>query len=332
MVEEKPLVSILIPNYNKAPYIRETLDSVIAQTYSNWECIVVDDHSTDESWGILEEYAERDSRFKIFKRADNLPKGGNACRNYAFELSQGEFINWFDSDDILCKTCIDSRVKILKSHALHFVACNGFLIRNGGAPVQISSLKNNNVKSIQKLYFTGFPVWLIQGVLFRRDFLEQNRIKFNVQIFYQQDLIFNISILDVNKIKFKFIFNCFDWIWRIDDHHFHVSQSPSKNDFISLNVFLNNYIRYYSRLNFSNVVSQSFISLRLLDLQNKDVSCIVIKLYFCFMFNNLNYFSFKFLLISMCYLLSLKINYTHGFLFFKRRLKENILENKYFLN
>src|SRR5690606_6713113 len=98
---EQPLVSILIPNYNKAPYLRETLDSILSQTYLNWECIIVDDHSTDGSYEILEEYANLDCRFKVYKRPDHLPKGGNACRNYAFILSNGEFVNWFDSDDIM---------------------------------------------------------------------------------------------------------------------------------------------------------------------------------------------------------------------------------------
>lgn len=107
-----PLVSILIPNYNKAPYLRETLDSVLAQTYPNWECIIVDDHSTDNSWEILEEYAAKDSRFKIFKRPDYLPKGGNACRNYAFELSKGEYIQWFDSDDLMLENCLQRKVDV----------------------------------------------------------------------------------------------------------------------------------------------------------------------------------------------------------------------------
>lgn len=107
------LVSILIPNYNKAPYLRETLDSILAQTYPHWECIVVDDHSTDTSWEILEEYAARHSRFKIHKRPNYLPKGGNGCRNYAFILSKGEFVQWFDSDDIMVREFVEIKVNSL---------------------------------------------------------------------------------------------------------------------------------------------------------------------------------------------------------------------------
>lgn len=106
-----PLVSILVPNYNKAPYLRETLDSVLAQTYTYWECIIVDDHSTDNSWEILEEYASRDSRFKLYKRPSDRKPGGNAARNFAFEVSKGDYINWFDSDDILHPKMIEEKIE-----------------------------------------------------------------------------------------------------------------------------------------------------------------------------------------------------------------------------
>ena len=119
------LISILIPNYNKANYLRETLDSVFAQTYTNWECIIVDDHSTDNSWEILQEYTIRDSRFEIRKRPGHLPKGGNACRNYAFELSEGEFVNWFDSDDVMFENFLADKIKAFTTE-VQFVICSGY--------------------------------------------------------------------------------------------------------------------------------------------------------------------------------------------------------------
>ncbi|MCH7408645.1 glycosyltransferase family 2 protein [Belliella sp. DSM 111904] len=101
MDSEKKLISILIPNYNKELFLRETLNSVLFQTHTNWECIIVDDHSTDNSWEILEEYANKDSRFEIYKRPLKLSKGATSCRNFALEQSKGEMIQYLDSDDIL---------------------------------------------------------------------------------------------------------------------------------------------------------------------------------------------------------------------------------------
>lgn len=98
---KNPLISIIIPTYNRAHLIRETLDSILAQTYENWECIIVDDGSTDNTDEVLKEYQTSDHRFQFYKRPNDKPKGANACRNYGFQLSKGEFVGWFDSDDIM---------------------------------------------------------------------------------------------------------------------------------------------------------------------------------------------------------------------------------------
>lgn len=110
-----PLVSILIPNYNKSPFLRETLDSVLAQTYTNWECIIVDDHSTDDSWRILEEFVVKDARFQFFKRPDDRKKGGNASRNYAIEVANGDYFFFLDSDDSILPTRLYNAVQFILS-------------------------------------------------------------------------------------------------------------------------------------------------------------------------------------------------------------------------
>ena len=96
-----PLVSIIIPTYNRAHLIKQTLNSVLKQSYTNWECIVVDDGSTDNTGNVITEYCAKDARFQYHHRPNDRPKGANACRNYGFELSKGDYIQWFDSDDLM---------------------------------------------------------------------------------------------------------------------------------------------------------------------------------------------------------------------------------------
>lgn len=92
-----PEFSIVIPVYNVAPYLRECLDSVLVQAYTDWEAICVDDGSTDGSGAILDEYAAKDSRFRVIHQ---LNRGVSAARNAALELAQKGWFAFIDADDV----------------------------------------------------------------------------------------------------------------------------------------------------------------------------------------------------------------------------------------
>ena len=93
-----PFFSIIVPVYNVAPYLRECLDSVLAQTFTDWECLCVDDGSTDESGAILDEYAQRDARFRIFHKKNG---GVSSARNLALGNAKGNWIWFVDGDDAI---------------------------------------------------------------------------------------------------------------------------------------------------------------------------------------------------------------------------------------
>ena len=101
--------SIIVPVYNVAPYLRECLNSVLAQTFAGWECLCVDDGSTDESGAILDEYAQKDSRFRVFHQAN---AGAASARNRGLIESQGKYILFFDGDDLLSPNTLEAHVKI----------------------------------------------------------------------------------------------------------------------------------------------------------------------------------------------------------------------------
>lgn len=104
------MISVIVPVYNRQELVKETLDSVLAQTYSDWECIVVDDGSTDNSWNVLREYAQKDARIKPFQR-NREPKGAPTCRNMGIDLSTGEYLMFLDSDDLLGEKCLEFRME-----------------------------------------------------------------------------------------------------------------------------------------------------------------------------------------------------------------------------
>ncbi len=104
-------VSIITPSFNRADIIHETAESIFRQTHQDWEWVIVDDGSTDNSWELLESYAERDTRVKIFKR-DRDPKGAAVCRNIAVERATGKYVIFLDTDDLLASFCLEQRVRI----------------------------------------------------------------------------------------------------------------------------------------------------------------------------------------------------------------------------
>lgn len=115
MFNINPEVSVIIPLFNRRDLIGETLCSIQSQTYENWEVIVVDDGSNDGSFEYVEEFTKSDSRIKLYKRT-NKPKGAPSCRNLGVEKSQGKYVIFLDSDDILAPFCFDQRVKYMNDH------------------------------------------------------------------------------------------------------------------------------------------------------------------------------------------------------------------------
>jgi len=105
-----PEISIIIPAYNTAKYIAECLDSVLAQTFTNWEAICINDGSTDNSQEILEEYAKQDKRIKVIKQKN---QGVCAARNNAIKTARGKYIFPLDSDDIILPKCLETLYKII---------------------------------------------------------------------------------------------------------------------------------------------------------------------------------------------------------------------------
>ncbi|GAA4316343.1 hypothetical protein GCM10023115_25500 [Pontixanthobacter gangjinensis] len=114
-----PEISIIIPVYNREKLISETLDSILAQSFKNWECIIVDDHSTDNTANEIAPYL-KDYRFKFYRRPDHRNKGANTCRNFGLEKSNGSFVHWFDSDDLAHPDCLSIAFALLSKGKIDF--------------------------------------------------------------------------------------------------------------------------------------------------------------------------------------------------------------------
>lgn len=107
----KPKFSVIVANYNKGDFIANTLEYLRKQTFENFEAIIVDDASTDNSIEIVAEFCNSDPRFKLIKNASNV--GANTCRNKAINDASGEYIIFCDSDDLLDSECLATRYQVI---------------------------------------------------------------------------------------------------------------------------------------------------------------------------------------------------------------------------
>lgn len=108
-----------MPTYNRGNFIAETLDSILAQTFESWECIIVDDNSIDNTGEVLKPYLQ-DDRFLFTPKPIGYIKGANASRNYGLNLSKGKYIYWFDSDDIIHPLTFELVINQLLSKEIDF--------------------------------------------------------------------------------------------------------------------------------------------------------------------------------------------------------------------
>lgn len=113
-------VSIIMPAYNAAQFIENAIDSVLLQSYQNWELIVVDDCSTDTTKECVEKYCKEDKRIKIFGFEQNV--GAAEARNYAIEKAESEYIAFLDSDDVWLENKLEEQIKYMEDRHLLFTS------------------------------------------------------------------------------------------------------------------------------------------------------------------------------------------------------------------
>lgn len=152
--EKYPLVSIITPVYNGEKFIGATIESVLNQTYSNWEMIIVDDRSIDNTVDIIRKYAKIDNRIKLHVSKINL--GAAGTRNKCLELMNGRFIAYLDADDIWTMDKLEKQV--------HFMLKNKYAFTNADYEV-IDEKGNTKGKVVHMLKKTDYHSFLKHNLL-----------------------------------------------------------------------------------------------------------------------------------------------------------------------
>ena len=209
-------VSIVIPTFNSSKYLKATLDSVLSQTYANWECILVDDGSIDLTETISVNYQEKDNRFQLYKRPVDLPKGPSSARNYGVSKAKGDYLIFLDADDLLATTCLENRVAQFQQNP----ECDFLVFQMerfldepdfSKKEIVVEQDKNRILESFIQLH----GQWPITSPIYKTVFFKT--IHFNPSLVVFEDLEVAIKAI-VKAIDFQ-VFNTIDCYYRNDSNY-----------------------------------------------------------------------------------------------------------------
>jgi len=178
----KPKISIIIPVFNCENLVSFTLNSLLKQTFVDWECILIDDNSTDNVFLVLQEYQKKDDRFKVFRKPLELKQGANVSRNFGFLKAKGSYIKWFDCDDIMLPAHLEMVYEALLKNNLDFVVTDTFNFNDENGELICKPYnfdREQGIISAENLALNRIG-WVTDDFIGKRELLE--KINFNENI------------------------------------------------------------------------------------------------------------------------------------------------------
>lgn len=204
---EKPLVSIIVPCYNAEKFIEDCVNSLMNQTYANWECILIDDGSKDKTLELIKEFESQNPRICVFTQ-ENL--GPSAARNKGIDNAIGEFIFFLDADDILINNAISTLVSsynnndIIIGATMTFSSLNekitkgSYLYYPKEGNVSFKNEKHEVLIRTMESGITPVP----HNKLYRKDFIDKYQLRFKFGILHEDELWFFETMLFARNVKF----------------------------------------------------------------------------------------------------------------------------------
>ena len=217
------LVSIIMPNYNSEKYISQTINSVLNQTYQNWELIIVDDKSTDNSPNIIKEFIKNDNRIKLTILETNSGRPA-LPRNIGIKKAQGDFIAFLDSDDLWYKDKLKLQLDFMIKNNYYFTYSaydvideNNKLISSFTPPMKLSYndlLKTNSIGCLSAIYDVNYFGKVYMEDVGHEDYTLWLKLLKKVDFAYGMDkklAQYRKITSSISSNKFKVLF----WQWKI---------------------------------------------------------------------------------------------------------------------
>lgn len=246
-MQSLPIISIIVPIYNVEKYLRECLDSILAQTFADWECLLIDDGSPDNSGGICDEYADNDCRFKVFHKSNG---GVSSARNLGLDNARGEWVTFVDADDMIAPDFLSALVEpTLKYDDLDFVHAGCCNYQDG----KIVGIEQKYVP-----YYGSAPAYLFnqfRGLTVSKLFRLENvnhwsdglPLRFDEKMRIAEDMAFTLDyILNVNHYAFV---SETGYLYRRDNEGSATKKKQIPNYILESHSFIHLYDSTYSYIN-----------------------------------------------------------------------------------
>lgn len=196
------LITIIIPVYNRAKTLPECLDSIINQEYSEFECLLIDDGSCDDSLKVCNEYANKDSRFRVYHKANG---GVGSARNLGLENATGEWVAFVDSDDIIAPNHLSQFAAAIQKYPnVDILFCGCQYVCNGKKkrPDHTYGLAKYDGKKEIKHFFAATDILQYMYAcdrIYRRGLIKQNDMRFDTTLSLSEDRLFCYQFLKYAK-------------------------------------------------------------------------------------------------------------------------------------
>ena len=220
---KKPLVSVIMPVYNAGDFLVQAIESILAQTYKNWELIAVDDRSSDDSYKILKAYAKKDKRIQVYRNKSRLNVAANA--SFALSKAKGEYSARMDADDISYPKRFEKQVCYLLKHKnVILVGSQCEIINKDNEVIGFKKFPRSFVK-VKKMIFTSIPVQQ-PSIMINKNLLPKNFLWYDKEFSVAEEIELLFKLFQYGKVV-----NLSDTLLKYRIHGNNVSLKNPKHTF-----------------------------------------------------------------------------------------------------
>ena len=214
-----PRISIIVPVYKSEQYLPKCIDSILVQSYLNWELLLIDDGSPDNSGKICDEYMQKDARIRVFHKGNG---GVSSARNFGLEKAKGDYIMFVDSDDWIDNNCLKVCIEEVVRNNLDAVQFGYISVFPTKEMLNVKTVTPSlNGEKFIKSTSLNVSVW---GGLYKHSLIEENKLRFPLALNLAEDQIFILTFLKYAK-RIKYIDEALYYYLQRDNSAIHTLKS-----------------------------------------------------------------------------------------------------------